>query len=369
MTTENRETDPTTEPTQATPTEPTAQAEIIDDDPMIVAMKQAEADIAETENGATTSQTTGGAPVSTPTADQKPAETGKSTQDIQVPKARLDAVLSERDVLKGQVEHYRTLATVREEMLKGNGQAPATQEPPAGQTTTAPAATYENLVEKAENDKLVAAQKYEDGDISLVDFKKIEIEADKQIRKLNEEHTVSLVEGVRTATTATITANNQQQVIEQEAVKIQEQAPYVAAIDALPAKIRDGIWQEINAEAIAKLAAKGINPQDGTTASKLELIREKAALTNIYGPRYAGTIAASVTSQSATAKPAVTADQRAAKLDLASLQPPDIAAAGTSTASSEMTETDVMNMTDDQIADMLKKAPGLVQRAVGLTTL
>lgn len=340
----------------------TAAAEIIDDDPMIASMKEAQAELAKGE-GKTEGESAEGT-TQPPGADQTVKPEGDKTVPIMVPKGRLDKVLSERDQLRDKVNFLEGVASVRKEMLKGGGASAAT----GGQAgTTSETPDHNALILKAEDDKLALATKYENGEISLVDFKKGEIEADRQIRKIEDERTKALVDGAERKASETIAANNKQMSVEDAALNIQEQHPFVAEIDSLPAAIRDGIWAEITKEASSALASKGINVADGSVASHVALMQEKAKLTDVYGPRYTGKTLDKPNADGKTkTQPSETARNRAAKLALAETQPPDTSGVGVGgNTSTELTEKDIENMSQDQIADALARNPNVIQKAAG----
>ncbi len=320
----------------------TPEAEI---DPMLEGVKEAEEEIAAKGKDAE-------APVVEAEPEAKPEEGHKPSPMI--PKARLDEVLSERELLKGQVGYLQGVVDTQKAMIA----APKAEALPEVKTATAPT-DYAGIIAKAENDKLAAAKRYEDGEISLVDFKTLEIQQDRLIREQADKRTEDVRNEAKRTTTETVNANNAQRTIESEAVQIQGQHPYVLEIDKLPPSIRDGIWQEITKEAVQSLAAKGINANDGTTASRLELIKVKAALTDKYGPQYTGkTIAGHKAGQSDTAT------ERAAKLDLSQTQPPAIQGNVQATRT-DLNEKDIENMDQDQLADLYQRNPQLAERAAG----
>lgn len=335
----------------------TEEAEIIDNDPMIVAMKEAEAELAGEGKEA---EPEGEKPKAE--AEPEPAKDVAKAAPVMIPKARLDEVIGERDRLKEALNYTQGIAAVQGEMLKGGAGKPA--DVTGEQKGQAAAATepldHVGLIAKAEADKLEAAREYEDGEIGLVDFEKQRIDLDRVIRAEEEKRTAALFEGAKQAANEAVYANAIQAKIETEAARIQEQHPYIAEIDNFPPTIRDGVWAGITKEAAASLASRGINPADGTAATKMALIQEKAALTNKYGPQLTG----KKFDSQATTQPSTTAKDRAAKLDLSQQQPPD--ATGTGVASkADLTSFDIENMSQDQIADMLATAPQIVQKAAG----
>lgn len=343
-------------------------------DPMIVAMREAEAELAKATDSAPpppADKQDDEGQQEEPAAEAQAEEAPKGGKPaVMIPKERLDQALSERDRFKEQASYYQGIADTQKAMLQSL--------PVATQAATTEKATalpdkpdYDGQIAAAENAKLEAAQKYEDGDISLVEFEKIRVAQDRAIRTLEGDRVKADLQSVRQETTREVQAQTAQNRIESVALDIQAKHPYVDEIDQLPPAIRDGIWKQIEAEASAALAQKGINPLDGTIESRVALIQAKAALTDVYGPRFTGKqLAPAATSQTPTGKAGLStkAQERSDKIDLANQQPPAVAATG-SHETRELTEADIEKMSDDQIADLMLKAPSVVAKAVGFTKL
>lgn len=300
--------------------------------------------------------------------DTPPAKAdGGDKNVVMIPKPRLDEVLQENQRLKDALTYQKGIVDTQKSMIEGAKAPAAATDDKAGKTADEPAADdYDAQIAKAEDGIIALAQKYEDGEITTVEYEKSKLDLSRQIRTLNDTRTTALVEGVKTTAKEVVTANNRQMTIETEAAKIQAEHPYIAEIDALPPAISKGVWDTITAEAYENLKAKGINPNDGKTESRLELIKEKAALTNKYGPQFTGK---QIASQSDAGKPQMspTAKERADKLDLAAQQPPATSQAGYGADKPALTETDIENMTDDQLADLETSNPGLLEKVTGQT--
>lgn len=349
-----------------------------DNDPMIVAMREAEAEIkaADTTEGAEEEATDKAPDPQIAKTDGKPAAqpaTGNSDPEapVMVPKARLDAVLADRDRHKEQAAYYKGIADTRAQMLQGPNQ-PASNDPEGGQSgqgNAAPAVeTYEARIEAAENEKIAIAQKYEDGEISFKEAQEAQVKLDRQIRTLDSERVSAMVESAKQTSVQVVQANNRQIAIETEAMKVQEAHPYIAAIDKLPKAISDGVWQEITNEAIDNLKSKGIfiDPNKPLPADQhLALIKEKAALTNKYGPQYAGKIEGQQQPQGQPGQMSETAQQRLNKMNVADSQPPVASQAGYGADTVPLTEKDIENMSQDELADYLVANPTAVNKAAG----
>ena len=320
-------------------------------DPMIEDMKAAEAELAGKgdEEAAPTAQ-----------ADAEPA----AKDAPMIPKARLDAVLAERDRTKEALTYTQGIVDTQKALIADLGKkvTPAAGDQPSQDAAVPDPNDHAAIIAKAEDDKIALAQKYEDGEISLVELRKQEIALDRQIRDTESKRTDGLVESAKTVASEAVKTSNVQNRIEQEALEIQKQHPYIKEIDLLPAPIRAGIWGQITNEALANLALKGTPYDEKNPETHIALMAEKAALTNKYGPQYTGKQLASPTTKTPAA-PSETAIQRAKKLEMAADQPPVVT--GTTVDKKDLTEADVENMSDDEMADYLQSAPGIVLRAAG----
>jgi len=363
---------------QGNPAENDPVEQYEDDDPMLKSMREAEAEIAAEAEGKPADQPAEDQPQGEPKQAAPAAEPkgqpqgGDNNKSPMIPKARFDDVLSERDHYRQATTYLQGIVDTQTKMLK-EGVVPTAKaegEPiqgqeQGGQAAPKPAANaIETQITGIEDKKIDLGEKYENGEISFVEMQKGLIEADRQIRALDEQRLIAISENAKNTAVEVVSANNRQMQINNEAVRIQEQHPYVAEIDALPAGIRDGVWAEITKEAAQNLAAKGINPNDGSAASRLALIQEKAALTNVYGPRYTGKNIQTTNANGNNKGRSETAQQRATKLDLADQQPPELSPTGAQ-ESRELTAKDIENMTQDEVADALQRNPKLLEKVAG----
>lgn len=337
-------------------------------DPMLAALKEEAADEgkgAEGQDGVEGQQDkpAGNEPDKQPEAPKTQDDGGKQ-QPVMIPKARLDEVLRENSQLKDALAYKDGIIHTQKDMIEGKGKPPETGD--QGKTDAPKPDDPATKIAKAEEDILALAQKYEDGEISLVEYEKGKLDLNRQIRALDDERIKSVTEIAKRTATETVVASNRQITLETEAVKIQEAHPYIAEIDKLPKARADAAWTMITAEAYDNLAAKGINPNDGKLESRLELVKEKAALTEKYGPTLTGKTLAG--QQGKEQKPlSDIAKQRQDKLNLSEQQPPPTANANYGADRPALTEQDIEKMTDDQLADLEVSNPGLLEKTVGLT--
>lgn len=346
----------------------TEQADFIEDtDPMIAEMLAAEAEIAAGAQAAT--EATGAEPVE----GAEPAATAAAPKDRgpmpMIPKVRLDEVLSENSLLKDQVGYLRGLADAHKAQP---AQQPAAK-PAEAQTPTKPADQsggrvddIETAISALEEKKLAIAEKYDNGEISNKQQIQEQIAIDKEIRGLSNQRIEKMQETSRTEAQAAVQANNFETVKNNVGLQLQAKHVNVAVIDALPPNMRDGVWKDITTDAVANLAARGIDIKTGGAQAKLMLIQEKARLTDdltkygLTGKQAPAPVAQN--GQPAQPKPSPAAVNRAAKIELANSQPPTVTDMAAGADNAEITDDQIANMNEDQIADLIMKAPQRVQR-------
>ena len=350
-------------------------ADFVEDiDPMIEEMKAAEAEIAKGNGSQPAAPAEGKAPEATPEAPAAAPKDKPGSGPAMIPKARLDEVLSERDLLRDQVGYLRGLHDAKAPAATVTSAQPAkAPDQPAGKPADQGVVVdeIETAITAAEGKKLALAERYDNGEISSKQWKQEEILIDKEIRGLSDKRLDKVREDSRNEAQAVVTANNFESVKNNLCVQLQAKNPNVAFIDSLSPGQRDGIWKDITDDAIKNLAAQGVKVSDANPQSKLLLIQEKARLTNDLS-KYGFKPAAPATPAPVvpTGQPkglSETAQNRKAKIELANSQPPSITDMGNGANNGEITEADIENMNEDQMADLLQKAPHLVQRLLGGT--
>ncbi len=290
----------------------------------------------------------------------------KEKPSVMIPKERLDDALSKLDREKSRADYLQGIVDTQRKMG-----SPKPDETEQGKDDKKPTEDFETLIKSAEDEKLAIADDYENGVISFKEAQQKQIELDRKIRGLDAKRVESMVESAKKTSVAVVQENNRQIAIETEASKIQAEHPYVNAIDQLPPAIRDGVWAQIHIEAVESLKEKGVRFEfDAQGRMKplpyethIALIKEKAALTDKYGPEY--TKAKFEKPEGKKEIPDIV-KQRQAKIELASQQPPTTRDAGYGADRKELTEEDILNMTDDELADLHKSNPDLLKRATGL---
>lgn len=340
-----------------------------DHDPMIAEMKAAEAKVAAEEGTQETAAAEASGDVTDPAAQPAAVATKDKGPMPMIPKARLDEVLSENTLLRDQVGYLRGLADARK---LPEATAPAAK-PAEGQSARKPAEAVgavdaiETAISAAEEKKLALAERYDNGEISNKQMVQEQIAIDKEIRGLSNQRIDKMQETARTEAQAVVATNNFETVKNNVGLQLQAKHPGVAVIDALPPNMRDGVWKDITTQATANLAAKGIDVKSGPQA-KLLLIQEKARLTDdlsAFGLQGKAPQPAAPSGQPTQPKISPTALNRQAKIELANSQPPSITDMGAGADNAEITDDDIARMSEDQMADLIQKAPQRIQRLLG----
>jgi len=365
---------PVNQPSQVTENEDWGNDE--EDDPMLADLSAEEEKLKETVKAA---QTGDGEPsdeeeLSLDSEDGEPAEPAPAPAaddkaSKMVPIERLNQVLDKAKTLEDTVNYQKGIIEVQSKALSTKATAaPAADAPqvadPNGVAT--PAKDLEAQITEAENKKIELAQKYEDGDIGYAEMQRQMVSLDKSIRDHQLARVNEVEQNSRKVAEATVQQNNLKQVVDNEALTLQQKHPYIAAIDQLPEHLKNGVWNQITSDAVANLLARGINPNSKDPEARIALVREKALLTDKYGPQYAQ-LPNQPQQPSTPQKPAISenAQNRAKKLDMASRQPPPVPQ-NIGTFDKEVTKDQIAEMDEDQLADMLTKNPELVERATGI---
>lgn len=295
----------------------------------------------------------------TPAADDKPVK--------MVPIERLNQVLDKVKTLEDTMNYQKGIIEVQSKALSTKAPAADADTPqadnPKGDAN--PAKDLDTQITEAENKKIDLAQKYEDGDIGYAEMQKQMVALDKEIREHQLTRVNEVEQNSRKVAAETVHQNNLKQVIDNEALTLQEKHPYISAIDKLPEHLKNGVWNQITSDAVANLLARGINPNSKNPEALIALVREKALLTDKYGPQYAKL--ENQPQQPSTEKQAISenAQNRANKLDMAARQPPQ-APQGIGAYDKEVTKDQIAEMDEDQLADMITRNPELVERATGI---
>ena len=305
------------------------KAPIEADDPDALDIAAAREEIAKAGQPAapvTEAKSTPAAPAAAAQAEPKPAEPAKpaSPPDQMIPKARLDEVLSKLSEAERRNAFLEGALTARTEPKA----EPAKQEPAAPQRT----------LDQIEAEKLALADQFDQGKISATEWEREKIALDREARALTEKPAA-----------AAAPAQSDDLFLEVLTQKLEQKHPYSTLIT------NDTDWDFIEVKARQELTANG-QPLTDSPADTLLLRQKMAELTDVYGPLMTGKTlnksAPAGTGNPPATTPAAspTAAARAAKLGMAESLPPDISNLGGSPASgTEISETALLNMSDDEI--------------------
>lgn len=345
-------------------------------DDMLIDMKEAEKEL-ELSNGGEPAKDKPEAEAESKSGQSEAKEENEAKEPILIPKPRFDQVLSEKKFLEDQNAYLRGVLDASR--AKANEQTAAPQTKQEEQSVSV-VDEIDAALQEAEARKLELAEKYDEGELTTVEWKKAEIAIDNNLRLLSQKKAEAEAEALRSEAAAraneVVNTEKYNQWINAQADKLYNEHPKAAVIDAT--FVGKAIWEKINNQAVANLSRHGINPNDGRPESFLALMQEKAALADSYELEqlipflpegYQLPASLSVQSAPKPKTPSQQAVERGMKLDLAEKQPPSISNIGRGADQSELTESDLAKLDEDEMADLLKKAPQRIARILGQSAI
>lgn len=279
------------------------------------------------------------APQGEPQAPQPPAQPqgqpqqqGPKAEPPMIPKPRFDEVLGKADELAR-----------RNAFLEGQIAAMQSQKP-AGQAQGQPAAEPEKpkrTLEQIDADKVALAEEYDSGKLSTAEWKKREVELDREARQLMQQPAQASQQPP---------AGSDDLFLEQLTQQLEAKHPYSTLITD------EADWAFIETKARQQLAAEG--EKIGDDSRSTFLLRQKMAqLTDKYGPTLTGKqlqqpqVQRQGGQQQQQPGGSTKAQAREAKLQQADGMPPNInSLGGTAASSTEISEADILAMDDEAIA-------------------
>lgn len=270
---------------------------------------------------------------------QQPDPAAGKQPPVMIPKPRLDEALRIADEARQREAYWRGMAEARAGVQGAQPGQPQPATPPQPSTEDRLAAIATQIDE--------LAKKFDEGEITMAEFKRQERDLQKQEREL-------------LAPAATAPAPGGDDLYLAEATdRLVTQHPWVAMFDQLGT---DADWGYLKSQAISNLTAAGIDPTQGNIG-RLELRKEIARLTDELGPALLTKraqekgVALPGQQQQPPAVPqpkplSPQAQARAAKLDLQASAPPNLAAftgAGTGNVPGDVSDAQLEAMTDDEI--------------------
>lgn len=288
---------------------------------------------------------------------------GAQPEGVMIPKARFDEVLARATKAEQEAAYQRGLAEGRQPAAPAPGQ-------PGGQPQPA-AATPEQRLAAIDTEIDALATKFDNGEITMADYKKQERALDDKRLAIRDEGLVARVKPVEAPV-----ADNAL-YLDNLTAQLEDAHPWVNVLQQVGT---DHDWAYLKALATDNLIARKIDPTQNTTIVSYELRKEMAQLADTMGP---GLLTARAQAkgialpgqtqqdpqQPAGGKPAPTpnAANRAAKLALAATAPPNLSAmTGTPGAPGvDVSDTTVEAMTDEAIGALPAAARN---RLLGITS-
>lgn len=283
------------------------------------------------------------APVAPVEAPPAPAAAAEPAAPIMVPKARLDEALT-------RTRAAEAAALRMEGMLQALQRQPAAPAAPAAP----PAPTLESLIQAEEARIEEAATRFDAGETTMVEFKRVERDAMAKIQSLREQ---ALYEAVTARLPAQQPMSMTDQIfLERRTAELEAANPWVGAI------IQGGRIEGLVTMARAELEALG-EPIQGDSPMETLRLREKVAeLSGLYGPRWfpqhqipaaapaAPQRPAPASATAPVARPAAPAAPAANALARVAAHPPNINQMGSpAPATADPTEEQIAAMTTDEI--------------------
>lgn len=345
-----------TEHVQPNPQDPQPPVVVASTDPDEIELAQAlalaKAEEAGEQPPAGQAQPNGGTQAQQPAAPgpKDQPQPGAQPEGVMIPKARFDEVLARATKAEQEAAYQRGLAEGRQPAAPAPGQ-------PGGQQPAA--ATPEQRLAAIGTEIDALATKFDNGEITMADYKKQERALDDKRLAIRDE---GLVARVKPAETSAVADNAL--YLDNLTAQLEDAHPWVNVLQQVGT---DHDWAYLKALATDGLIARGIDPTQNTTIVSYELRKEIAQLADTMGP---GLLTARAQAkgialpgqeqqqqqqqqQPAGGKPAPTpnAAARAAKLALAANAPPNLNnMTGTPGAPGvDVSDTTVEGMTDEAI--------------------
>lgn len=339
--------DQTTQVTTPAETPPTPAPELTDPDLIELRDAQAAVTAEEAATGTQGTQQANGtpAPQAPPAAaqpGQQPPPAAPAAKVPMVPKPRLDQVLRERDEALQQAAYHRGVAEARAPAGQPPGQQ---QQPPAPQTPEQRLAGITNEIE-------ALSKKFDDGEITMVDFKRQERGLQARERAIHEEAAPRPKGGEGGDTL----------YLEDVTTQLLGQHPWVNVFDQVGTP-KD--WKYLEDTARERIAERGVELASGALGSAT-LRREMAAVADELGPillapraqarglllpgQQARQVAPPQQQQQTKPPLTVVAQNRLDKITQQGNAPPNLSAMQGNNGMGGVTEAQIDSMSDEAIA-------------------
>lgn len=295
-------------------------------------------------------------PEAAPAATAEPATAVKpeSKDTIMIPKPRLDEALRKADEANSAANYWKGIADARADMAKPGAQG---QPAPAGTTQPAePVKTPQHFLDEIDIQRVALAEKYDSGEMTMTEFRKADIQLERQATTIRDE--LIKIDGERLRNEAVTTAKTEAMGsrLDEVTASLETQHPGVFLVDS------EEHWAFLREEAVRQMNKEGIKA-DPTSIHSMAAFRSKVAeLADQYVPIWTGKplpqkAGASAPQPAAQPQQATTArqvkpiaEQRQAKIDLANQQPANTSAIGSQGGQPQLTDAQIQNMSDDEVA-------------------
>jgi hypothetical protein len=269
-------------------------------------------------------------PGKTETAEEKAPEV-QDKKELKIPKARLDEEIKKSSSAAHEAAYWKGIADAREVMLKQGkgGDSEATQQV---------VETPEQKIAKFDDGIVELAKKYDDGEITMAEFKKQERDFQKQIREVE-------MSAVKQPPAPQPVKTGNDLYMQEKAQQIVTEHPYLELMS-------EGDRLFLGEKAEAELIAEGARLQIGDPASILAVQKRMGELSDRLGSALTGKQLPQKTVTQPLKKAGVSenAAARQVKLEMKNTQPPPTHSLGNPGSVKEYTEADIEKMSDDDIA-------------------
>jgi hypothetical protein len=272
-----------------------------------------------------------------PDEDEKPS---KATPMI--PKVRFDEKIAENADLSAQIQYLNAKVEAFERMVSNPKATEEQKEKAAEQVVDA-----EQQARDAIEEKLIkAAEQYDDNEITMAQFKRIEMEAQRELSKMDREGLVKEIAGSQPKRGLDAFSKFMIETLE-------EKHPYTTVIT------NNRHWDILKHEAMGQLADEGIAYAPEDQEWDMMWRTRMAELSDHYGPiwvpdaKFESGSESSTTTEGKPQDKTSMAKAREKKLQAAEKFPPDTAKLGRAGTPTDVpTEAALMAMTDEEIENL-----------------
>lgn len=277
-----------------------------------------------------------------PEPETAPVVKEPDAKPIMIPKARLDEVLRERDELKNTANYFKGIVDANKEF---RSQAPKDQPKEAVKT-------HDQLLDEVDAEKRAVAKQYDEAQITASQWTERQIQLDRQAAAIRADLSKTDNERVRREATAEARREAMALSLEDHAARMDTQHP---GLKLMPDSSDHPMWGMLKEKALQSLDAEGIALTEGDARSTMIYRERMAQLADKYAPVWTEKDLPGTTTDTSPPAPQPNvkrpsiADQRLKKIDLAHQQPPDTGKLGSSGTKPELTDAQVLNMTDEEL--------------------